>query len=896
MPPFFPLFARRPVLVPAAAVIAWLIGLGEPVRARPVDLSAISSNRIVHRFDFDERPSGNMEDIPKYWEPLRPPGFPHYAYARFDFQVGGLAPPSFHLVSEGRNVAFSYSGPDTRVRANTDYQIVAYIRGDHLEYARACFSAHFLDSSGLPILDTLVRSRYVGGPGDRDEWTRVELSLGAAPPQADRIGLVAWVLQGPIWRAALPPRHYIPRNDVHGGAWFDDITIYALPRVRLATSAPANVMSSDGPQELYVTLADDDDPTLQGRVSINSADGTLVASHPISVVMDVRAEPVRVALDHLSPGIYTAQLDVISGENVIRSRTLTFAILAPRQRASGSISRSFGVVVDPRTRSEPMTELALLASQAVHSLKLPVWSGLADDMHTLEQERAMDRLLQELAEGGFALTGVFLGPPAAIVRSDGAYQRPLLELLSSDSTVWNEHLAAAVAPYASVFRWWEIGPHRAAPRPPADQLARAVAQVREAMRPFITIPRLAMPVSATVEPAPKKLPVEQVTLAMGNAIQPESFASLVARSKSLGYEYVSVYVEPLESGKYRRFHWLADWARRIIMARHAGADTVFVPQTWTVRQTAGGRITEPKEEYLVLRTIADVLADATPGPTILVDGAVRCLAFHDGESSILVLWDPQAPPEGKRYPIQMGQADRQVDIWGRSKLLERDEQGRQVIRLSPLPLFVPGVQRWLVDFRSSLSLKPAAVESGTERGRHSVEIAYPGDRPVSGRMEFDMPEAWTISPRAFSFTLTPNRAGGYPIEMRYPHNESAGQKEIRAKIVLAGASTYLEVPLFVDVGVADLEVSGLAVIEGNELVLRHVVTNRSSNVMSFRGSATVPGRQRQYRPISNLQPGDTQTVQYRFGDGNGLIGRSIRLVLREVNDGPRIHNLELIVP
>ncbi|MCH7930202.1 MAG: 2'-deoxycytidine 5'-triphosphate deaminase [Proteobacteria bacterium] len=230
-----------------------------------------------------------------------------------------------------------------------------------------------------------------------------------------------------------------------------------------------------------------------------------------------------------------------------------------------------------------------------------------------------------------------------------------------------------------------------------------------------------------------------------------------------------------------------------------------------------------------------------------------------------------------------------------------DELGMHAIDLTGGAVLEKGCV-YIIPLIEALSLSSRI--SGTANPKSSTGRLDVFTRLITdGAIEFDRVKAGykgplyaEISPRAFSFTLTPNRAGSYPIEMRYPHNESAGRKEILAKITLAGVSTYLEVPLFVDVGVADLEVSGLAVIEGNELVLRHVVTNRSSNVMSFRGSATVPGRQRQYRPISNLQPGDTQTVQYRFGDGNGLIGRSIRLVLREVNDGPRIHNLELIVP
>ena len=95
---------------------------------------------------------------------------------------------------------------------------------------------------------------------------------------------------------------------------------------------------------------------------------------------------------------------------------------------------------------------------------------------------------------------------------------------------------------------------------------------------------------------------------------------------------------------------------------------------------------------------------------------------------------------------------------------------------------------------------------------------------------------------------------------------------------------------------SDVEVTGAAVVERGDLILRHVIRNRSSNVLSFRSTAAAPGRERQYRPITNLVPGDAQTVVYRFHNGSELIGRHIYLALRELNDGPRQHNLQLVVP
>jgi hypothetical protein len=279
----------------------------------------------------------------------------------------------------------------------------------------------------------------------------------------------------------------------------------------------------------------------------------------------------------------------------------------------------------------------------------------------------------------------------------------------------------------------------------------------------------------------------------------------------------------------------------------------------------------------------------------LADG-VQCLAFHGENTSILALWDPQAPPGGRHCAVQLGQADRQTDLWGRSTPLPRDEQGRQIVHLSSMPVLVPGVERWLIELRTSLALKPAHVESGIELVKHEVEMAYQGDRSVTGQVVLEVPKAWQISPRRFSFSLLPRRSGRQTVEVHYPHNEPAGQKRITAKIALEGVPYYLEVPLATELGLTDLAVWGLAAIEGRDLLLRHVITNRSSTVLSFRGAADVPGRQRQYRPIPNLGPGDTQTIEYRFRNADNLAGRAARLVLRELNDGPRIHNTELQIP
>lgn len=881
--------------------VSLLLLLSTPLMAQDLAGSVFSASRVVHRFDFDERASGNLEHLPKYWDPLRPAGFPHYTSASFDFAVGASAPPSFHLQSEGRNVAFQYSGLETRIRRNTDYRITGFVRADGLTHGRASLSAHFIDKFGRAMPATLVRSRYVGGVGE-EGWVQVELHLPSAPEEAYTIGLVAWVLRESLWNDSVPARRHIPRYDIRGGAWFDDITIYALPRIELTTGAPGNVLTSSTAQELRVLLADDEDMSLYGRLSITSADGSVIERHPISVALDADAGPIRIPLDHLSPGLYHARLDVYSKKTMIVSRALTFARLASFQQFADRRARSFGVVVDPRFRSDPNVELHVLREQLVRSAKLPVWTGLADVPPSRQERRALDRLLQELVKSGFALTGVFFGPPSAIARSDGAYVRPLVELLAGSPGAWQEHLAAVVAPYASAFRWWQmgadsqLGASSMASPADGDERSLAITQLRDAMLPYITLPRLAAPSAADIEPFKDKLPVEQITLALSHALAPEGFASQIERATSMGYEEVSAYVDPLPQEDYDRVARLAHWAQRIIHARFFGATTVFVPQTWHVRHTPQGLITEPNETYVVMRTIAALLGEGEPGTKIRAGDNVTALAFNHDDDTTLVLWDSHTSKKGRTIPLQLGRAEQQIDLWGRTLPLARDKDGRHQVRIGRVPIFVPGIERWLIDLRTSVAIDPAKVESGSDLVKHTITMNYPGNRAVSGDLHLSPPDNWNLSPRLVEFNILPQRSQSHEIKVRYPHNEPAGKKKILAKINLTGDGYYLEIPLDVRIDVSDLDVWGTGVVEGGDLVLQHVVTNRSNDILSFRGSAAVPGRERQYRPISNLKPGDTQAIEYRFSHGEPFVGRDARLVLREVNDGPRIHNIDLTIP
>lgn len=876
-------------------ILVMAMSLCPPARGQQAADGMWTPNRVVHQFDFNERGMGNLDDLPMYWLPLRPKGFPGFANGSFDFEVGATAPPSFYLDCNGRNVAYQYVGPDLPVRTNSEYRIAFALRPHRLRHARACVSAYFVDKQGDPLLSTMARSRYVGGDSEPDNWIPLVLTLPAAPREAKSIGLSVWVLQEPQWRDSAPKARHIPRVDVNAGVWVDDIVVRALPRVEISTSSRGNVLAPGEPQYVRIVLVDTEKAGLSGRLSIKAADGGLVQAQPLRVSVDEFAEPTLVPVDHLVPGFYTAVLEVLAGETIVTTRQLAFAKLAPLPVGERSNARTFGVVVDPQARSDAAGELALLRNQLVRSVKLPIWTGLAEDRVTPMQRKETDRMYLELMTEGFAVTGVLFGAPSAIVRRDGPYQRTLIDLLSDKPGAWDEHLAVAAAPYASFVRSWQIGsddgPH------PWDRkkIATAVSQLREVMRRFISSPLLVMSETTAVSPSAERLPVEHISLNIGSEISPAWTGRLLEQSKRK-YANVAAYIEPLPTDRYRRLPRLADWAQRLITARFEGADTVFAPQTWRVRNTSRATVTEPTEEYVILRTIAGLIGSARPGQRISIAPGVVCMAFHDDQKTVLAMWDPSAPAGGSEYAIQLGKADRQFDLWGRSSRLERDGEGRHLVQLSSLPVIIPNVETWLIDFRTSLSIAPRHIESGTEVSDLKIELVHLGQAPISGEMTLQAPSGWKISPKNLSFNLMPQRTEHLSIRATYPHNEVAETKQIVAQVRLITGSYYLEIPLAVEFGLRDVEVSAMIVTEKNDLILRHTVTNHTDETLHFRGVVQARGRLRQYRPLSNLRPGDTQTVEYRFSSATDLTGSTVRLGLREVNDGARTHALELVVP
>ena len=857
-----------------------------------------AASRVVHKFDFLE--PGYFDPIPKGWyrfpdREYPDPAFPRYTEARLDHEVGHEAAPSFYLESKGRCVAYRYAGPLTRVRPG-DYLVDGWIKPDRMRHSRAALSAYYLGWEGDYIAGTQRFSRLSGAPEEGKTWQQVRVHLPVAPPGAHFVGVTCWIVQQSVWRREVMPHRHISDRDVKGGAWFDDIVVLGLPRAILESAHPGNVVEHPSTPRLLATVADEDTTGLTARLVVHDQDGAAAYAADIEIRSYEEEKPTAIDLPALPAGLYVADLEVLSVGEPILWRTLTFAVLGRAHRPRGVVAPQMGVIFGEVAPEQTADVLALVKTLGVGAAKLPLWTGdpaypgFGSPPHTLHD------VLDEMIESRIAVVGTFSGPPAAMVRSVGVHARSLLDILSEDPRAWRSHLHAIVAPYASIFSSWQLGGDGDTDFIDDDRVAPALRAVRREMLDMIVSPSLTTVATAARWPSGTPHPAQNLSVELPPDIQPAFVGAHLQAYRNRGYSRLWVSIPLPEMEGFDRSSSLARWALRVIEARWAGVDTIFVPQLWRTRSTLYRRVTEPTQALVAYRTIVDTIADSQPTDRLNIGSTARALAFGDGKRAVLVMWDPAAPAQGASHTLQLGAATEAVDLWGRAVPLTRSADGRHKIKLSPVPVFVTGIEQWLVKFRAGLKLRPEHVDFAFETKRHMLAVTNPHNTAIAGEVVFHADKSWDVEPRRLRFALYPGETREFPLDVRHPNNETAGTKTIRARVrMISGRKYLLDVPLEFELGLSDVDVLGYAVMQGDRLLIHHGVTNRADQPMSFRTFAVYPGRSRQYRVINELLPGQTLTIEYRFANVAAASATKIRLGLREVN-GPRIHNLQVVIP
>jgi hypothetical protein len=866
------------------------------VRVRTeAEAAEVAERRVVKVFDFDERRLGNLEPIPMHWFRRREQGYPLYSEGEFDRAEGHPA-PSFWLGARGGDVAFDYRGRDVPVKANSDYRITARIRAQDLHHAGAGLTAHFMNRAGERITGSEARSDFVGGSSP--DWQQVTVGLPGTFPEARYIGLTATIEQSPSMPIGEKRPGQIELRDVRGGAWFDDIEVIRLPRILLTTDAPGNVFGPDQAASILAEAGDSDGIGLQADLEIHSASGELVHVSELNIQKQKRSPAVRVALPDLGPGLYHASLTMTTGDRELVRREMDFGKLAPTVRGGGGHAAGFGVILESDERGQWEAVARLLREALADHVKLPIWRTGLTKQQIVVADELLDPLVQALSREKVLMTGVFSDPPVSLLDPGESAGRSLIDLLSEDADAWSPFVRMTLSRYATLIPQWQLGGDGEEDLLWDARLTGTLESLRKSMAELVYGPRLVVPWSASHTTEGVGLGADHLSLTIPETMPPGSIRDQLSTFLSGSQKETWAVVESLPVGTYPRLPRLADFAKRLIFAHSSGVDQVFIRQPWRSVPNVPAHWPQPTEDYLVFRTVADMLHRTMPAGEIHLGGRARCLIFDHLGRSVLAAWDDGGANRPVEHGISLGAGLGQIDLWGvRRPVSTVGDQ--MTVELGPVPVFLMGAPTWLAKTIGSFQLDPNHIDAQIKT--HPVSFSFSNHHvdPISGELRLDPPAGWHMEPRLMRFSLKPGQTFERGLGVRFPYSQTAGPQRVPARVTLYADRRYdLEVPLTVEVSLTGIHVQTLVNVQGDQVIVQQTVSNLSENVVTFHGTCMVPGvpeAGNQRLIIPELAPGRSATRLYRIRNASDLAGKTIRVGLRD-RGLKRVYNEELLIP
>lgn len=853
--------------------------------ASPTDqlVSSKIQNRLTKVFDFDERAIGNYESMPAGWRQLNAVRYPRFLEPKFDMKVGYIAPPSFMLPLSGGSLACYYLSNDISVHPDADYEITAWIKPAGLKHARAFIKAYFLDHAMTKINESERRSADVHGATDREDWTEVTIKLPAGFERARWIGLSVHVEQA---QTPVPdpdnPRP-IDYQDIHATAWFDDIRIVRQPRATLSIGAIGNVFTSEMPVECMAGVTDLDGRGLDTILELHDADGILLQSRVLPVD-PLRSPPATIRFTDLLPGSYSLRLIVRAAGGELQHLDESFLVLGKLPVASHAGSSGFGVIADPAAPSHGAISARLTQLSGVQSAKIALWRADMDDDDIVTGDRAADALIRSLRSSGVRIVGALDRPPPSLLLKFGHPGHTVFDVLSTSPDQWRPYLSFLLARYGEEVNAWQIGRIPPDPVSDADKLAASLTNLKAELKPLVGAPRIVIPQEVTTASAnPASMP-DVISVNVPAHFAADRLLAQLAMAGGGKRPALWATLEDIDSARFDRIPRLSEIARRLILARVAGAESVFVPQPWQI--TAGDPPqVKPDESFIVLRTIASTLGGLEPiCPVWLADSVTAWLFASPGaEEGVLAVWNDAGGPIPRTIVTDSLPNCRHYDLWAREQF-PLDRKGGRACRIDVTPSFFLSAQNARVRTVADFAFDPPNVRVQVEKNQTMIRLKNHYATRLSGILKLRPPDSWVVSPKELAIDLAPGQELRTSLSISMPSNFPIGTNVFEALFVREGLrpdDMTLRTPI--EVVCPGLDLSVLTRAEGRSLRIIQRLTNRSGHPLDLRSSLIYANDRRETRLIRSLADGQSTLREFEIRDAAGAAGRPIRICTESVS-------------
>lgn len=928
----------------AALLAAVVVQFAAPAPAQDSDGIARpdGARRVTRVFDFEE--PQNPHPIPDGWvraidnprANARRPGFPAHNEPAFDFTVGASGSTSVLIATRGGSSALRLQPGEVAVFVDADYAVAAKVRTSGLRHARAFLTARFLDDHLRPVPGTEVRT--LPAPSDTGgAWAELTAELGRAVPGAAWLQIDLELLQPEQYLPKDPRlgRHEVRREDVSGEAWFDDVTVLQVPRVRLGTSPPGNIVVAPETVSIEAVVRDLGGDQLTAELSIRNLNGEIVDS--LTAPADPGGKPLRWSPRLPAYGWYTANL-AVSAEGRIVSRTRTPIVwLSPDRRAAYLERRRFGIVID-HEHPTPESVIADVASRIRSGFViLPAWDSSllsADIGPTTPVRRAP---IERLLRSGQEITLCIPGAPADVASALAIDPAEMGELARLAPDKWFNPLGQLLDLFGQRLLRYQLGPTGTDAWFWDSDPGAALQLYRDALARVVPGPMIGVPWRAEAEltgslfdsSAPPRGRADMLTLTVPAGFEPRDAMERLAAQWNDGEDdpELTAVIDLPDPDVYGPGAGVAELARRALEfwgafdAGEPGASgrppRLAIAQPW-VRRTGDETTIAPSPLMPVLRELISRLDGRRIIGEFPSQQGVRCLILASrrpgGEMARggLAAWNVSAREDEAFLDVTALGSELQVfDVFGNDitdLVLEPGE--RAIIRLGETPIFIEGAEPYLALFAAGARIEPGFLRAVATEHEGAIVLRNPWPMRITGQVQVKDADSvqqrrtdWTFWPQGVvDFAVGPGEELRIPLTISFGASQIAGIKDLWLVAKVQADREYppirLRAPLEIGLEELDLqaEVTLSPDLNGPDVIVVASVTNKSGRTRALRLESAAWGFPSQQLHISNLAPG--QTASRRFLLANGAVALKGRRVVVSVADNEEAERLNkaVVVP
>jgi len=870
------------------------------------DGSTALSRRLVHAFHFEEAEQAPVQMPPGFFRYIATDlGFPPYGTTHLSNANAAAGHWSFEFSLDTGSLAARVPTTVIPVLPLADYTITAMVCTEGLVESRARVVAWFNDANGNAIDDSRVQTDPIATGG---RWQSVTIPMAGQYPDAVDLSIELQLVQ---------PRHF--RNlissaepkieDVAGKAWFDDVSVWQVPRIELTTSSLANVITPPDDAVLSLLVRDLTSESLSGHLEIVDVDHHVVLRTVIPSANDPR--PTDIDLSKLPFGWYRATFELRRNGSALTQRQLDF-IIAPQPEID-DMRTGTRFAVDLRgsdVATHDAQTMDLIRRIGCDAVGVPIWTkSLTPESNEVWAEHLrtfVDALLSRRIDATFVLPVV----PDALARLAQVDSTQVVALLRRDASLWRPYLDDIIINFGLQISRWQLGDRSAEEFGWRKEPHRALDDITGALGQLIASPTICISWPA-VEQLPTNFEPGGLAIEAPYQLPPESLLEYADRWHA-GDAETSLELEPLPSDSFLPRERLADFALRMLHAWRAGFAELVVKAPWHVDGQLR-TVVQPDPTYIAFQRLADELSNMEFITELELMDNVQAWLLRDTkrERAVIVAWSTRA--NAGPVTLRALLADAPVtarDLFGNEQRIPlADAPGNlhpvHTIQLSDTPTFIEGISMGLAQFRAGFVMLPNFLEAEHRLHEHQLVMVNPWEFTITGTIRIQPPEGWRLTPRTHEFTLSPGQQLRLPIDVVLDRSVLGGQKQLHVDAKLIADREYeFEQNLDLEVGLREIDFSAHWSLVPNEttgvvdLIISQYVTNRGDRPLNLSTYVTAPGLSQRRRMIGGLEPGQTIVRHFRIERGaQTMAGKVIHVGIAEQNGSARLRKaLEIPVP